>query len=561
MLKNATSVLELLKVLQSRSKWFYIALIILSFINGTLSFAILTFINSYVAGNTVSFLPSTDWISFCVLLVIAFTISFSFHRYMIRITNEILLEFELSLLRKIRFTSYEGFEKIGFERVLTAISDINRLGTLPGTFMSLISSIIIILFSFVYLVWISPVGALNVALILLSLLVFYLIRNTKIQKDLNVIRDLQDDYYMYLNDLLHGFKEMKMGRDRNKSLFEDFLYKNRIVSKNLSIKTSVEYMVNELIGNYGWYIILGVIMFAIPLYYAISQTELAAFIITTLYIVGPVTMLVTIIPAVTNIKIAFERLNRFNASVEVRTDDLLAQSEEKKMNESIQRETLRNIRFQEVSYHYLDHNNNKLFSLGPVSLEIKKGELIYIIGGNGSGKSTLVKLLTGLYKPSAGKIIFNEQELTEDNYYQYMDHISAIFASPYLFSENYDAFDLKGDEFVKLLDFMKMTDIVRINEDKNTLDHNLSMGQRKRLSMMYSLMENKQILILDEWAAEQDPQFRKYFYESLLPSLQQAGKTILIISHDDAYYQYADRLIRLDYGKITFDKTVEKEPA
>jgi ABC-type siderophore export system fused ATPase/permease subunit len=191
-----------------------------------------------------------------------------------------------------------------------------------------------------------------------------------------------------------------------------------------------------------------------------------------------------------------------------------------------------------------------------LNLEIKKGEVIFVTGGNGSGKSTFVNLITGLYQPTAGKVWFNNQVVKKEWYSYYSDQISAIFTSNYLFSENYDGFDLKNQnkKLTQYIELMKMSGIVRINEAKNRLETKLSKGQQKRLAMIYAMLEEKEILVLDEWAAEQDPHFREYFYTELIPELHRAGKTIIVITHDDAYYSGAERLIKFDYGKIISDK-------
>lgn len=82
----------------------------------------------------------------------------------------------------------------------------------------------------------------------------------------------------------------------------------------------------------------------------------------------------------------------------------------------------------------------------------------------------------------------------------------------------------------------------------------LSQGQRKRLALLIAYLEDRPIYLFDEWASDQDPFFRDIFYNQLLPSLKQRGKTVLVISHDDRYFHLADRVIKLDYGKVEYDK-------
>ena len=87
----------------------------------------------------------------------------------------------------------------------------------------------------------------------------------------------------------------------------------------------------------------------------------------------------------------------------------------------------------------------------------------------------------------------------------------------------------------------------------------LSQGQRKRLALLLAYLEGRSIIILDEWAADQDPTFRRVFYTKLLPELQAHGKTVIAITHDDHYFHLADTVYRVDAGKISALKQEEKQ--
>jgi len=82
----------------------------------------------------------------------------------------------------------------------------------------------------------------------------------------------------------------------------------------------------------------------------------------------------------------------------------------------------------------------------------------------------------------------------------------------------------------------------------------LSQGQRKRLALLTAYLEDRSIYLFDEWAADQDPIFKQTFYHSLLPELKARGKTVIVISHDDHYYDVADRLIKLEDGQLVYDR-------
>ena len=81
----------------------------------------------------------------------------------------------------------------------------------------------------------------------------------------------------------------------------------------------------------------------------------------------------------------------------------------------------------------------------------------------------------------------------------------------------------------------------------------LSAGQRKRAAMLACVLERRPILVLDEWAADQDPHFRRKFYEVILPWLRRQGFTIVAVTHDDRYFHHADRRIHLREGRIVED--------
>jgi putative ATP-binding cassette transporter len=82
----------------------------------------------------------------------------------------------------------------------------------------------------------------------------------------------------------------------------------------------------------------------------------------------------------------------------------------------------------------------------------------------------------------------------------------------------------------------------------------LSQGQRKRLALLTAYLEDRSIYVFDEWASDQDPMFKQIFYTQLVPELKQRGKTILVISHDDHYFHLADRIVKLDSGKLEYDQ-------
>ena len=201
-------------------------------------------------------------------------------------------------------------------------------------------------------------------------------------------------------------------------------------------------------------------------------------------------------------------------------------------------------------YAYPREFGDRHFTLGPLHWTLHPGELIFLSGGNGSGKSTFVKLLTGLYAPNAGDIRLDGQPITEENREWYRQLFSVVFSDFYLFDNLLGlaaaGLDAQAQHYLEQLQLdhkIQVTDGVLSTTA-------LSQGERKRLALLTAYLEDRQIYVFDEWAADQDPQFKDIFYTNLLPALKAKRKTVLVISHDERYFFLADRLLKLEDGKL-----------
>jgi ABC-type siderophore export system fused ATPase/permease subunit len=188
--------------------------------------------------------------------------------------------------------------------------------------------------------------------------------------------------------------------------------------------------------------------------------------------------------------------------------------------------------------------------LGPVSIEINRGNLVFITGDNGSGKSTFLMLLSGLIFSSSGRISLDGESIIASNAIQLRNQVSAVYVDGFLFRNHYDVSCNHEDQ----ANFNKYLKMVRLDHLglKNSADRSrqLSKGQQKRMALVQALMEEKDILILDEWAAEQDPAFRNYFYTELLLDLMHMGKTVIAVTHDDRFFHLADQVFHFQNGKM-----------
>jgi len=208
--------------------------------------------------------------------------------------------------------------------------------------------------------------------------------------------------------------------------------------------------------------------------------------------------------------------------------------------------TFKSIQVKDLGFSYYNKQGNVSYTIGPISMSFYSGEIVFITGGNGSGKSTFSKVLTGLYSPSKGEFIVNDQKVSMTNH-RYL--FSAIMADYHLFDRFYGVDTVDDSKVNELLFEMKLD--TKVKWENNQFSHSpLSTGQQKRLALIIALMEDKPVYVFDEWAADQDTQFKDYFYKHIIVQLKQKGKLVIVITHDDMFFDCADRVVTMDYGRI-----------
>jgi putative pyoverdin transport system ATP-binding/permease protein len=308
----------------------------------------------------------------------------------------------------------------------------------------------------------------------------------------------------------------------------------------------------------GWFQVLifsllGLLIFALPALRTTDVQTLTGYTIVILYMLIPLDNLTGLLPQLTRANIALKKIESLGLS-------LTAESAEKEMTEDAPvGPTWKRLDLVGVTHSYHRERENSVFTLGPINLSFEPGELTFLTGGNGSGKTTLAKLLTGLYLPESGQIYLDGEAITDANRDYYRQHFSVVFSDFFLFEsllglESNELDDQAREYLVQL----QLEHKVQVNKGAlSTID--LSQGQRKRLALLTAFLENRSFYVFDEWAADQDPLFRDIFYLQILPELKARGKTVLVISHDDRYYHLGDRLVKLDYGQIEYDKRIPAE--
>lgn len=206
------------------------------------------------------------------------------------------------------------------------------------------------------------------------------------------------------------------------------------------------------------------------------------------------------------------------------------------------------MKLRNMSYVY--EGDGTGFKIGPINIDIRRGETTFIVGGNGSGKSTLSKIISHHYLPSEGTIYFDDIEINNSTLSSARSRIFAIFSDYYLFDRIlFNDCDSLKNQINEYLIALELDEKVSFDNGRfSTLK--LSDGQRRRLALLIAFVEDKDCYIFDEWAADQDPIFKEIFYCKILKNLKQKGKAVVVITHDDRYFHIADQMIAMENGKV-----------
>lgn len=519
--------------------------------NTLLTFAIVYIINNVMAGNK-AFLSNYMGIVFTAILVYTYLLNVIFQKKLNQFSFNMLYENEKKIFKQILSVPLLKLEQYGSQRFYTVVEDLRTFSLLPYTVTHTINSVLMLILCLIYMFTLSLVSALIVVtLIVLVGACYFVVMNT-MSKKVNQLREYNDGYYKSVDDVIRGFKELKINFFRRENLMNKFIVPNRDEAMNLDFNINYVFLSINLISQYGLYFVVSVILFVLPALNLLSREDVIAYVVIILFISGPINNIINLQQLYTRFFVANTRISNFIKDFEVAEEETNPQKNVLHDFESLD--------FSDVGFSYPSKDEDTAFKLGPINLTIQKGETIFIVGGNGSGKSTFINLLTGLYKPTEGKIIIDNKKQKEGESENIQNLIAAVFTDNHLFSKNYDNYALENnEEYVKLLKIMEMDKVITDDKDAS-IRRKFSKGQSKRMSLIFNLLENKPIMVLDEWAADQDPHFRKYFYEFLLPKFKEEGKTIIAVTHDDAYFHLADRIIKFDYGNIAKEiKTTTKE--
>jgi putative ATP-binding cassette transporter len=467
-------------------------------------------------------------------------------------------DLRMHLCGQILETPLRWVEEAGAHRILAVLTQ--DISTITAAFLRvplICTNLAIVAGGVVYLGWLSTGLLLWLIGFLALAVIAYAMAAKHAGRYMRLARREWDALVNHFRALTLGAKELKLHRRRSNAFLTEALQPTAAALRQQSAKGANIYVILNSWTQMLYFIIISMILFIIPGFVGnFAGHVLTGYALTVLYMAGPMMLLVSTIPTFNSATVSLEKLEELGLTL----------AQPKRLSDAGRampgaRVSWEKIEIRGITHSYFREREASSFTLGPIDLTISRGQLIFLVGGNGSGKTTLAKLLCGLYIPESGSILLDSQpisDLTRDHYRQLF---SVVFSDFHLFEKllGLEAvnLDTRAAHYIARLQLEKK---VEVREGRlSTVE--LSQGQRKRLALLTAYLEDRPVYIFDEWAADQDPVFREIFYCELLPELKARGKTVVVISHDDRYYGMADRIMKLDYGKLAEAKEAAEEEA
>ncbi|MGH7995600.1 MAG: cyclic peptide export ABC transporter [Opitutaceae bacterium] len=360
-------------------------------------------------------------------------------------------------------------------------------------------------------------------------------------------REGQDRLFRHFRALTEGIKELKLHRVRREAFVREDIESATAVCQRHNVAAESRFIFAQNWSQFLFFVLVAGILFALPRMAKISPTELTGYVIAILYLMGPLSGLLSSLSVFGRASVCLNKVEALGLTLAANAGDNGAAPVGAP-------EAFETLELAGIQHHYHREREDDHFMLGPIDLSFRPGELVFLAGGNGSGKSTLAKVIAGLYPPAAGEIRLNGRVIGDHNRDDYRQCFSAVFADYHLFDRLIGVPRLGADERARgYLERLHLDHKVSV-EDGVFSTVELSTGQRKRLALLCAYLEDRPFFLFDEWASDQDPLFKEVFYTQVLPELRSRGKAVLVITHDDKYFPLADRLIKLDYGRLTGDE-------
>lgn len=542
---------DFLKLIDRRKA---IAIIALGLISGSMNFLFLAFINlmTRIMINNRKASDINYVILFLSLMLLLIWSKRTMAYIVIKFSQRTFWKLRSEVLHTILKANFYQFNKRKAQIHATLTADVGVLTNFSLWIIQFLSALIMTLGCFAYIGLQSKTLLMITIAVSIMGVVIYSIGAFFNKKKFVVSRELENNFMKNFLDILSGFKEIHMNPKIGQDIFNLKIKRISTDSFINNTKAYTGFLNIQIIGEVLFYVLIAFILIYGSLFVNESPASIVNSVFILLYLLGSINTIMQIVPILIQARISSGKIYLLKKEL----NDERFETNLNHVKQSIDAFKILNV--SELMFAYEDKSEKKesSFIVGPLNISLKKGEAIFIYGGNGSGKTTLINVILGVLQSTSGCIEFNGTELCANNYGDYRTLFSVVFSDFHLFDELYGFDSISENQINRYLEMFELNEKV-LYKNNSFSSNSLSAGQRKRLALIVALMRAHPILVLDEWAADQDPVFRKKFYTQIIPQLKAEGFSIIAITHDDAYYYVADKLYKMESGKLTFESDVE----
>lgn len=529
--------IRLIRFIARESPSVFYAALLFSLISALGTMGILTLFFAALGAD----LTQVTWVAFVAYAIVTVATRSAARTLLAYLTRRTVKQMRVRLARQVAATPLLKFEQIGKAGLTTSFAeDVGKIAAVLPDLVTMFANVAFVSVCLTYLGYVSPYRLIILVAAIVTGVGGYVLFRRHYLHQQTISRNRWDTLNRSFHSILDGLKEIKFDDRRREQVLNDFELDAEALQRAAS--RQAVYMLSILIlTNVLLFVALGLSIFDFE-GGVVDARAMTAYGISIIYLAGPVRDLADLLPNISGASISLLQLDRMNLRLESVEATELPSADPITPVSSLEAVAL--------EHHYQATGLSYPFSVGPVNLTLRAGEVLFIAGGNGTGKTTLAKVLTGLYPPSSGELRVNGEPLTLEQSLAYRQQIAAIFSDFELFKQLSAVGDSDFERRTALLlKRLQMEGRVQIHSGRLLTTNALSTGERKRLALMSALLADKKLYLFDEWAADQDPVFREIFYREILMELREAGKMTIVISHDDRYFSLADKLLLLERGE------------
>lgn len=537
--------MNVIRRLLAESRLLFVAGVVASVISGVATMGILVVLFNIIGGTRIADVPWWRFATLGIIAVVARTLS----RELIgHLGREALFRIRVRLSHQIADAPLIDLERTGSSKLLAALTDdIGRISAVLPNLVLLSTNITLFAACVVYLGWLSPIHLASVAAIIAVGVAVHLVLRREGTKQSRISREKWQEMLESFRALVDGMKEVKLNAARREQVLDVFSDRAGKL-KQSGLRQAKFFGASATLTQLLFYAAIGLALveFAED---TVNRMVIVGYVVSIIYLMGPLQGIIGILQSFVQANIALGRIEELGLRLDqARVAHQRATQSSLAADHHVRWTTLQ---LAGVHHSYGSTNDDHEFALGPVNLTMRAGEIVFVVGGNGSGKTTFAKVVTGLYPPAAGDIFVDGRRIGGEERARYSQQFSAVFDGFFLFERllaGGSTEHSRDAEATELLRRLQIADRIKIENGRLSKTTALSLGERKRVALMLVYLEDRPICLFDEWAADQDPVFKDIFYREILGELRSRGKLVIVISHDDRYFDVADKFLILERG-------------